>query len=531
MLVRSIITAAVVALVLAAGGVASPAAPEPANGRIVFGMFGRLIVTNPDGTGQWPLTPETLTDVPGGWSSDGTRLAIVREGDIYVEDARGRLLTRVTFSPGFNADPAFSPDGSKLLFESARDGYGIWVVNADGSSPRRVPTDGLARDPAWSPDGRRIAWTSYRDGDVEVYVGNPDGTNARRLTHSAGLDENPAFSPDGTRIAFDSDRDGSLDVYTMAVDGSDVRQLTRSPALDATPEWSPDGRQIAFMSDRTGDRALFVMDASGQRQTQLSVAADQTSGPAWQPLPREPLLADPVWAPLCTMWGTPGDDLLVGTPGPDTICGLGGDDRILGGEGNDVLVGAAGDDELVGGPGLDRVTAGPGDDLLDLRDGERDVAEGGGGTDVALVDGRLDRTTGMARTFDPDPASLSRGKPVRASLSLPDRPPEYAVDGHTRLIWGASYAPAWIEIDLGRAVSIHRIQLVAAQSPPGPTTHVVLGRSAGGRWHTLASLRGTTRDSQVLDVRLPRPSTPVRWVRVVTRRSPSWVAWKEIRVT
>jgi hypothetical protein len=259
--------------------------------------------------------------------------------------------------------------------------------------------------------------------------------------------------------------------------------------------------------------------------------ADATSGPAWQPLPREPLLADPVWAPLCTMWGTPGDDLIVGTPGPDVICGLGGDDRLLGGEGNDVLVGSAGNDELVGGPGLDRVTAGPGDDLLDLRDGERDVAEGGGGADVALVDRRLDRTTGMARSFDPDPASLSRGRPVRASLSLPDRPAEYAVDGHTRLIWGASYAPAWIEIDLGHAVAIHRVQLVVAQSPSGPTTHAVLGQEADGRWHLLTTLHGTTRDGQVLDVRLPRASTPVRFVRVVTRRSPSWVAWKEIRVT
>jgi hypothetical protein len=137
----------------------------------------------------------------------------------------------------------------------------------------------------------------------------------------------------------------------------------------------------------------------------------------------------------------------------------------------------------------------------------------------------------MARSFDPDPASLSRGRPVRASLSLPDRPPEYAVDGHTRLIWGASYAPAWIEIDLGRPVSIHRIQLVAAQSPAGPTTHVVLGRVADGSWHMLALLHGTTRDGQVLDVSLPRASKPVRFVRVVTRRSPSWVAWKEIRVT
>src|SRR5215470_1357029 len=170
MLVRSIITAAVVALVLAAGGVASPAAPGPANGHLVFGMFGRLIVTNPDGTGQWPLTPEALSDAPQDWSPDGTRLLLFREGDLYLADPRGRVQTR-TFSGGI--DGSFSPDGTKLLFERAG---GIWTVNVDGSSPRRVPTgDDQAADPAWSPDGRSIAWTSFRDGNAEIYVANPDG--------------------------------------------------------------------------------------------------------------------------------------------------------------------------------------------------------------------------------------------------------------------------------------------------------------------------------------------------------------------
>src|SRR5262245_13391411 len=188
MLVRSIITAAVVALVLAAGGIASPAALGPANGHIVFGSFGRLIVTNPDGSGQWPLTPEALSDSPQDWSPDGTRLLLFREGALYVADPRGRVLTTpVTFGGGIDA--SFSPDGTKLLFEQAA---GIWTANVDGSSPRRVPTgDDRAEDPAWSPDGRSIAWTSFRDGNAEIYLGNLDGTGVRRLTRSPAIDENP----------------------------------------------------------------------------------------------------------------------------------------------------------------------------------------------------------------------------------------------------------------------------------------------------------------------------------------------------
>ena len=135
------------------------------------------------------------------------------------------------------------------------------------------------------------------------------------------------------------------------------------------------------------------------------------------------------------------------------------------------------------------------------------------------------------RLDDKEMTGLSRGMPVRASFSYPDRPPEYAVDGHTRLIWGAAFAPAWIEIDLGSAVRVRRFQLVVAQSPVGATRHVILAKAEGGPWRQLASLHGTTRDGQVLDLRLSKASQPVRWVRVVTRKSPSWVAWREIRVS
>jgi len=192
MLGRSIVASMIVVLVVAGGGSASPAAPEPANGRIVFGTFGRLIVTNPDGTGQWPLTAEALTDTPGGWSPDGTRLAVVRSGDIYLADPRGRIDDRVTFVGSPSADPSFSPDGTKLVFERSGE---IWTVNIDGSSPRRVATgDGRAADPAWSPDGGSIAWTSFRDGNPELYVGKTDGSGVHRLTWSSGVDENRAPS-------------------------------------------------------------------------------------------------------------------------------------------------------------------------------------------------------------------------------------------------------------------------------------------------------------------------------------------------
>jgi WD40 repeat protein len=522
------------AAILANGGTATTREDQPANGRIAFSSLGRLVVTNPDGTGQWPMTPEAQSYVAGDWSTDGTLLAFSTNGDIYLANPRGRVLAQLTDDPAYDVDPSFAPDGSRILFESTRDGNRqIFVMNADGTAQRRVTTHETADalDAAWSPDGTQIAWTSYRDGNPEIYVMNEDGTDLRRLSETNGLEGGPDWSPDGSRIAFESDRSGNLDVYSMSVDGSDVRRLTTSAAYDGLPEWSPDGTQIAFMSGRTAaPRALFVMDAAGGRETQLSVSADGSAAPAWQPLPREPLATTP-WAGSCDLWGTAADDLLVGTAGPETICGLGGDDRIIASDGSDAVVGGPGRDDLVAGPGRDVVVAGLGDDLIDARDGERDTIEAGQGHDVAQADRDLDRTAGVARASDPDPRNLARGRPVRSSRSLPDEPAEYVVDGEFVLFWGSGdYARQWVEIDLGSRKRVRRIELFAAQTPAGATTHVVLGRNRGGPWRTLATLRGQTFDGQVLVHAFAGNLRPVRWIRVTTVRSPSWVAWKEIRV-
>jgi Tol biopolymer transport system component len=100
----------------------------------------------------------------------------------------------------------------------------------DGREQRQLTTAPTwDADPAFSPDGSRIAFTGERDGNREIYVMDADGANQRRLTFTAGtvrdpmvesVDENPSWSPDGERIGFDSTRDGNLEVYVMNADGS-----------------------------------------------------------------------------------------------------------------------------------------------------------------------------------------------------------------------------------------------------------------------------------------------------------------------
>jgi hypothetical protein len=105
--------------------------------------------------------------------------------------------------------------------------------------------------------------------------------------------------------------------------------------------------------------------------------------------------------------------------------------------------------------------------------------------------------------------------------------PFSATDRDPSTQWRANdSAPQWLEFDLGPGVALSRVKLLTAQQPAGRTTHVVKGATTKGVWFTLGTLSGDTGDNQLLTLAIP--STPVRWVRVTTTVSPSWVAWREV---
>jgi WD40-like Beta Propeller Repeat/RTX calcium-binding nonapeptide repeat (4 copies)/F5/8 type C domain len=513
--------AAIVAVVVTVGASASPTT-QRANGRIAFEYLNELVLINPDGSGAWPAHEGQLPIWRAdSWSPDGTRLLVDEGGDIYAVDPDGGHETQLTFDRSYDSDAAYSPDGTKIAFESDRDGsQRIWVMNADGSGAHAITNSFTAADmPTWSPDGSELAFAA----GGAIWLTSADGVGARRLVDGPNAAD-PAWSPDGATILFDMNPDlGGYDVYSARVSDGALTRLTTHPASDTNPVWSPDGTRIAFTSTRTGSSELFTMAPDGSDQTQLTNSGAVTIRAAWQPLDAAP--------EGCTIWGTPGNDLLVGSPGHDVICGLDGNDHIVGGEGDDVLFGGPGNDTIVGGPGQDLIVAGQGDDIVDARDGYHDTINAGAGTDSALIDRGVDYFWNVERAKDPDPTNLARGRPVTTSWTLPDRPAARIDDGRNNFIWGSYYAPQWVEIDLGSPQTVARIALVAAQTPNGSTDHVILGRAyMFDRWRGLGELRGDTRDGQLLQVVPTRPWRNIRYVRVETKSSPSWVAWREIAV-
>src|SRR5262249_34435339 len=190
------------------------------------------------------------------------------------------VTVALSINEGTNMAAALSPDGKLLLI----DHLGIlWGVPATRGPAHRITGDFEdARQPAWSPDGKAIAFQSYRDGGWHIWSVRPDGSNLKQLTVGPFDDREPQYSHDGTRIAFSSDRNGNYDIWVMDLKTGRVTPWTNQPSNESMPAWSPDDKEIAYYTDRPNAHAILAAGESGDERVVQTINGT-ANAPSWSP--------------------------------------------------------------------------------------------------------------------------------------------------------------------------------------------------------------------------------------------------------
>lgn len=276
---RMLFILALAATAIGALPAASAEAGLPVNGRIYFasdrdGDYDIYSIL-PSGTGLIQLTTHPADDTHPAVSPDGKKIAFARDGVIYVKNANGTGPETPLTSPlqGSARNPTWSPDGKRIAFEAItanHPDHEIYVASAAGFDLFNPQTCCWQRltwhpasdtDPAWSPDGAKIAFQSYRDGNAEIYVENanfslfdPTTHGLKRLTNDPAIDWFPAWTPDGSGILFATNRHGGsnaykqFEIYIMYKEGGGETRVTYTPGADESqPAPAPYCCSFAFV--------------------------------------------------------------------------------------------------------------------------------------------------------------------------------------------------------------------------------------------------------------------------------------------
>jgi len=235
--------------------------------------------------------------------------------DIFAADQDGKNIVQLTKERGYDAEGSFSPDGKQIAFCSLRGAYDheltpkekqllekdsayfgdIYLMNADGSNVRRLTkAPGYDGGPFFSPDGQRIIWRRFDESgmNADIFTMKLDGSDVQRVTDFKSMSWAPYYHPSQKYIVFTSNKLGFENFELFIVDAEGTKEPVRATftdGFDGLPVFSPDGKKLAWTTNRTADKKSQIFLANWNHEAALAALNEAPARAAESKAPSAPV--------------------------------------------------------------------------------------------------------------------------------------------------------------------------------------------------------------------------------------------------